>query len=316
MFVHLLVLVIIYAGMAALLIALFSFFVKPFNFPGSSRFMVVGCILGFLTAFLYVHPFLTDHGLPAVLDPGARFLGPFFTVTPLKVLASLFGWPRSALTLLVSSSVALCFLAVLLGYSKVAGSSVGYSMKTGLIGGATSVVFGVAAGYAFDVTHSPIMMPAAALASFAGYALTAYFIFPTRARKAWYLAVLRKYAVFTGRARRKEYWMFFLVNLVISVVLGIFGIAAGLGIFGGMVGRAIDGAVTGITWFYSLAILIPGIAVGVRRLHDTGRSGWWILIALVPVIGAIILIIFYVENGNPGHNKYGANPKAVVPADT
>jgi len=62
--------------------------------------------------------------------------------------------------------------------------------------------------------------------------------------------------------------------------------------------------------------MIPNIAVGVRRLHDTGRSGWWILIGFVPVIGAIILIIFYVENGNPGHNKYGADPKAVVPADT
>ena len=315
MFVHLLVLVIICAGMAALLIALFSIFVKPFNFPGSSRFMVVGCILGFLTALLYVQPYLNYHGLPNVLDP-ARIYGPLFTINPLMVLADIFGWRKFALTLVVSSSVALGFLAVLFGYSKVTGSSVGNSLKIGLIGGATSVIFGVVAGYAFDVTGNPIMWPVATLASLAGYALSAYFVFPAGAREAWYLAVLRKYAVFTGRARRKEYWMFFLVNLVISVVLGIFGIAAGLGIFGGMVGRAIDGAVTAITGFYSLAILIPGIAVGVRRLHDTGRSGWWILIALVPVIGAIILIIFYVENGNPGHNKYGADPKAVVPADT
>jgi len=315
MVVHLLVLVIIYAVMATLLIALFSVFVKPTTFPGSSRFMVVGCVLGFLTAFLYVQPYLNYHGLPNVLDPGPRIYHPLLTVNPLMVLAALFGWRQSALTLLVSSSVALGFLAVLLGYSKVTGSSVGYSMKTGLIGGATSVVFGVAAGYTFDVISNPIMMPVAALASFAGYALTAYFIFPAGAREAWYLAVLRKYAVFTGRARRKEYWMFFLVNLIIAVVLGIFGIAAGLGMFGGVGGRTIDGAVTGITWLYSLAILIPNIAVGVRRLHDTGRSGWWILISLVPVIGAIILIILYVENGNPGHNKYGSDPKAVVPAD-
>jgi len=314
MFVHLLVLVIIYAVMATLLIALFSVFVKPTTFPGSSRFMVVGCILGFLTAFLYVQPYLSCHGLPNVLDP-ARIYGPLFTLNPLMALAAIFGWRQFALTLVVSSSVALGFLAVLLGCSKVTGSSVGYSLKTGLIGGATSVTFGVVAGYTFDVTGNPIMMPVAALASFAGYALSAYFVFPAGAREAWYLAVLRKYAVFTGRARRKEYWMFFLVNLIIAVVLGIFGIAAGLGMFGGVVGRTIDGAVTGITWFYSLAILIPNIAVGVRRLHDTGRSGWWILISLVPVIGAIILIIFYVENGNPGHNKYGSDPKAVVPAD-
>src|SRR4051812_6343014 len=103
---------------------------------------------------------------------------------------------------------------------------------------------------------------------------------------SWYLEVLKKYAVFDGRARRKEYWMFFLFNLLISVVLiavdaliGIFSPQAGVGVLQGL---------------YSLAVLIPSIAVTVRRLHDTGRTGWWILIGLIPVIGGIVLLIFMV----------------------
>ncbi len=117
----------------------------------------------------------------------------------------------------------------------------------------------------------------------------------------WYLEVLKKYAVFSGRARRKEYWFFVLFNIIISIVLavidgvtGSFSAEAGMGLLGGI---------------YTLAVLIPGIAVSVRRLHDTERSGWWLLIALVPLIGAIVLLVFMAQDSKPGQNQYGANPK-------
>jgi uncharacterized membrane protein YhaH (DUF805 family) len=117
----------------------------------------------------------------------------------------------------------------------------------------------------------------------------------------WYLAVLKKYAEFSGRARRQEYWMFFLVNIIISIILavidkmtGSFSEAAGMGVLGGL---------------FSLAILIPSIAVSMRRLHDTDRSGWWLLIGLIPLIGAIVLIVFLVQDSKPGQNQYGPNPK-------
>jgi len=118
---------------------------------------------------------------------------------------------------------------------------------------------------------------------------------------SWYLEVLKKYAVFNGRARREEYWMFFLFNLIITVVLividlliGTFSPQTGVGLLEGL---------------YSLAVLIPGVAVTVRRLHDTGRTGWWILIALIPFIGGIVLLIFMVLDSQPGTNRYGPNPK-------
>ena len=118
---------------------------------------------------------------------------------------------------------------------------------------------------------------------------------------SWYLEVLQKYAVFDGRARRKEYWMFFLINLLISIVL-----IAIDGLIGPLNPQAGVGLLQGL---YSLAVLIPSIAVTVRRLHDTGRSGWWILIALVPFIGGIVLLVFMVFDSEPGVNEYGPNPK-------
>lgn len=112
----------------------------------------------------------------------------------------------------------------------------------------------------------------------------------------WYLDVLKKYAVFNGRARRKEYWMFFLFNIIIAVVLGIVeGIVGGPGVLAGI---------------YGLAVLLPGIAVSIRRLHDTDRSGWWLLIGLVPLIGAIVLLVFFVQDSQAAENQYGPNPKA------
>ena len=118
---------------------------------------------------------------------------------------------------------------------------------------------------------------------------------------SWYLEVLQKYAVFDGRARRKEYWMFFLINIVVLAVLAAIDNLIGIRIH-----QAGFGLLQGL---YSLALLIPSIAVTVRRLHDTGRTGWWILIGLVPVVGGIILLIFMVLDSEPGTNQYGPNPK-------
>jgi len=116
--------------------------------------------------------------------------------------------------------------------------------------------------------------------------------------KEGYLEVLKKYAVFEGRARRKEYWTFFLVNVAIAFVTGFIG-----GILG------IAGLVNFVVVVCSLAILVPSIAVGIRRLHDTGRSGWWLLIGFIPLIGTIVLIVFMIADSVPGENEYGPNPK-------
>jgi uncharacterized membrane protein YhaH (DUF805 family) len=114
----------------------------------------------------------------------------------------------------------------------------------------------------------------------------------------WYLEALKKYAVFSGRARRTAYWMFVLFNVIIAVVLAIIdGLVGSPGILG---------------LLYGLAVLIPGLAVSVRRLHDTNRSGWWLLICLIPLVGAIILLVFMVQDSQPGENRYGPNPKAAV----
>ena len=116
----------------------------------------------------------------------------------------------------------------------------------------------------------------------------------------WYLDAWKNYFTFTGRARRKAYWMFVLFNIIAMVVLGIIDNTLGLA------GESGYGILSGL---YGLAVIIPGIAVAVRRLHDTGRCGWWILIGLVPFIGAIVLLVFMVLDSQPGENQYGPNPK-------
>jgi uncharacterized membrane protein YhaH (DUF805 family) len=126
----------------------------------------------------------------------------------------------------------------------------------------------------------------------------------------WYLKVLRQYADFGARARRTEFWMFTLFSAIISIVLLIIDNAAGL-TFGE---RAMTSGVLGT--IYSLAVLIPTLAVSVRRLHDTGRTGWWILIGLIPLIGAIVLIVWYCTDGKPGHNQWGPNPKTLQAPST
>jgi uncharacterized membrane protein YhaH (DUF805 family) len=117
----------------------------------------------------------------------------------------------------------------------------------------------------------------------------------------WYLEVLKKYAVFDGRARRQEYWMFILFNIIITAVLALID-----SLIGTVIRQAGFGLLQGL---YDLAVLIPSIAVTVRRLHDTGRTGWWILIGLIPVIGGIVLLIFMLLDSEPGENQYGPNPK-------
>ncbi|NBD24488.1 DUF805 domain-containing protein [Paenibacillus glycinis] len=111
----------------------------------------------------------------------------------------------------------------------------------------------------------------------------------------WYVKVLQNYVGFTGRARRKEYWMYVLVNCILSIALAIVDGILGL--------DRVLGAL------YSLAVLLPSLAVMVRRLHDTGRSGWWYFIILIPIVGAIVLLVFACLEGDSGHNKYGPDPK-------
>lgn len=110
----------------------------------------------------------------------------------------------------------------------------------------------------------------------------------------WYVDVLKKYAVFNGRARRAEYWMFTLFNVVISVALMLVDMALGL--------------TPVLEVAYTVAVLLPGLAVGARRLHDTGRTGWWQLLFLLPVIGLIILIVMFATDSKSA-NAHGPNPK-------
>lgn len=121
---------------------------------------------------------------------------------------------------------------------------------------------------------------------------------------SWFIEAVKKYAVFKERSRRREYWYFVLFFVVISVVLsivdaviGTYDSASGVGLLSGIFG---------------LALLVPSIAVAVRRLHDTDRSGWWVLISLVPVIGGIVLLVFTVQDGTPGSNRYGPSPKTAT----
>ncbi len=116
----------------------------------------------------------------------------------------------------------------------------------------------------------------------------------------WYLEVLKQYAVFSGRARRKEYWMYTLFNFIVSFVLGL---AAGI------LGAVTESDLSIISLLYGLAVMLPSIGVSIRRLHDIGRSGWWLLLAFIPILGWIVLLIFHVKDSAWGANEYGANPK-------
>ena len=120
----------------------------------------------------------------------------------------------------------------------------------------------------------------------------------------WALMPLQKYAVFTGRSRRKEFWMFVLFTFVVEIILAI--IDAIIGTYNTAVGM---GLLSGL--FY-LAILVPSIALNTRRLHDIGKSGWFQLLFLIPIVGFILWIIWMVRDGDEGMNQYGPSPKAPV----
>jgi uncharacterized membrane protein YhaH (DUF805 family) len=117
----------------------------------------------------------------------------------------------------------------------------------------------------------------------------------------WYLMVLKKYAQFSGRSRRKEYWMFTLFHCLIAILLCVLSLL--------LRDSGLSPVVSIVFGLYLLAVLVPSLAVSVRRLHDTGKSGWWILIGLVPAVGGLILLIFVCLDSVPGPNEYGPNPK-------
>ena len=122
----------------------------------------------------------------------------------------------------------------------------------------------------------------------------------------WYLEVFSRYADFSGRSRRKEYWMFILFNMLF--LFGIFAImTASLAIFGDS--RIVTLLLGIVMIIYVLIVFIPSLAVTVRRLHDTGKSGCYILLNLIPYVGALIIFIFTVMDSEPGENKWGPNPK-------
>ena len=118
----------------------------------------------------------------------------------------------------------------------------------------------------------------------------------------WLKEVIAKYATFSGRARRREYWRFILYYLLtyllllgVDVVTGTFNMETQLGFLSGL---------------FLLFMVIPAIAVAVRRLHDTERSGWGVLLALLPLIGQLVLLFFFIQEGDEGSNAYGPDPKS------
>jgi uncharacterized membrane protein YhaH (DUF805 family) len=120
----------------------------------------------------------------------------------------------------------------------------------------------------------------------------------------YYFDVLQKYAVFSGRATRSEYWYFTLFNLLVSVILGLIGL---------LVSRAMGATPSAALLLfdlYALAVLLPGLGVSVRRLHDINFSGWWILLSLVP-LGGLVLLVLYCLDSQPGENRFGPNPKGI-----
>lgn len=119
----------------------------------------------------------------------------------------------------------------------------------------------------------------------------------------YYINAIKNYATFTGRTRRRDFWMFVLFHFLFFVAAGIVDNFLGTG------SPETGGGV--ITGLYALFALVPSLAIAARRLHDSGKSGWLLLLGLIPVIGFIILLVFYVMDSQPGANKYGPNPKGL-----
>jgi uncharacterized membrane protein YhaH (DUF805 family) len=116
----------------------------------------------------------------------------------------------------------------------------------------------------------------------------------------WYLHALSNYAVFAGRARRREYWIFELMNSAITIALFILAV---------LLGKAGSPYFFSLPFLFIAATVIPSFASLVRRLHDTNRSGWWFFISAVPVVGPLILFAMTVTDSDPGDNRFGPNPK-------
>jgi len=114
----------------------------------------------------------------------------------------------------------------------------------------------------------------------------------------WKLVVMERYAKFDGRASRAEFWWFVLANLVVHFVLALLSQAADIFVV--------------VEVLYALAVIVPTIAVGIRRLHDTDRSGWLLLLAFIPIIGGIVLVVFYATAGTDGANKFGAAAEPAI----
>lgn len=117
----------------------------------------------------------------------------------------------------------------------------------------------------------------------------------------WFLIAVEKYATFSGRSQRAEYWYYILFYLLLLV--GLSYIDRLTGTYNELFGV---GLLSGVC---ALGLMMPSLAVAIRRLHDTGRSGWWLLLGLIPLVGSLILLIFYVQDSQPGENAYGPNPK-------
>jgi uncharacterized membrane protein YhaH (DUF805 family) len=121
-----------------------------------------------------------------------------------------------------------------------------------------------------------------------------------RKKMNWYIEAWKKYAVFGGRSGRKEYWYFVLFHILVYILLSIIA-----GIIGGKIGGS-------LLSLYTVAVSIPGLAATVRRLHDTNRSGWWILISLVPFVGGIVILVFLAQESHAVENQYGPRQQVVL----
>jgi uncharacterized membrane protein YhaH (DUF805 family) len=121
----------------------------------------------------------------------------------------------------------------------------------------------------------------------------------------WLLDPITKhYFDFSGRASRQEYWMFVLFYIIVSIVVSMIATAT---------------EIYFLETIFALALLLPALGISVRRLHDVNKSGWWVLLGLIPILGFIILLTFYIQKGDPGPNQYGDNPEgnsSVVGTDT
>lgn len=117
---------------------------------------------------------------------------------------------------------------------------------------------------------------------------------------SWFLRALQKYGVFSGRARRAEYWYFILFYLIVVSALEIITLP--------LAGHGPNKLLTFLSAVVVFGLVLPGLAVTVRRLHDTDRSGWWFLITFIPVVGSVILLVFLIGKGTVGDNRYGPDP--------